>query len=540
MENLQNRLAPGAPVLESYAAPTLANLGRLSLSGIRPHRYATIALAVVSAAAVACACLALFISVDGRGIQINQAQFLLIAQQWLSGRRMYLDLGDIHPPPMHMLSATVVLLADYTGWSYTFAFNFFCNALVLLSGVLFGLASPRFRVVAGSFWICALVFTANDIVFADRDYLFMIGWVPYLLARTALRQNHSVTMVASGALAGYLICIKPHFLVIFAGTELWLLVAYHKKCPLLPLAAMILSGLLQLAIFVAFFDVKAYIDAFSVFDYYGVNGFHRWQTFLELLTTPYVYYGIVVSLVCPFLLPRSSPLRRLAEAVCATVITAVAMLVLHGAYRFYYAALFFLPAAGLLITCVVSGPREFVGDSLVRKAATFLLVCVASVAFFAKMTGNGIRIQARLHYLDGIETVAFGNLRGDPFMAYVEKNVPESAGIYTFGDGPGVPFGDPIVSMVRMKRPVPSKYPGLDYDLTFAAATRNTTNAIKATERLRFDLDNYADWFVTAGAIGLLRNYPAFWSWFEQNFHEVDRFDRYVVYRRTSVRNTKH
>jgi hypothetical protein len=47
--------------------------------------------------------------------------------------------------------------------------------------------------------------------------------------------------------------------------------------------------------------------------------------------------------------------------------------------------------------------------------------------------------------------------------------------------------------MVRMKRPVPSKFPGADYDFGFAADTGNTPNAIKATERLRFDLDNYAD-----------------------------------------------
>src|SRR5262249_2188186 len=119
------------------------------------------------------AALSIYLSVFGRGIWINQAQFLLIAQQWLLRREMYLELGDIHPPPMHMLNAAVIILSRLTGWPLVLCFNMFFTFLVVVSGVLFGLANPRLRFAAACSWITLLVFTANDFMFVDRDYLFM-------------------------------------------------------------------------------------------------------------------------------------------------------------------------------------------------------------------------------------------------------------------------------------------------------------------------------------------------------------------------------
>jgi len=90
-----------------------------------------------------------------------------------------------------------------------------------------------------------------------------------------------------------------------------------------------------------------------------------------------------------------------------------------------------------------------------------------------------------------------------------------------------------------MNRPVPSKYPALDYDLTYALATRNEEKATRATEHLRHDIDTGVDWMIIQisydGRKADLREplmmFPDFWNWFRLNFREVDRFDRYVVYR---------
>ncbi len=490
------------------------------------------------------AAISIYLSAFGRGIWIVPSQFILVAQQWVLGRELYVDLGYVDPPPLFIYYASVVLFAMKTGLSLVLSYNLLTTVLVVVCGMLFGLATPRHRIAAGCLWIATVVLMAND-GNVDREYFFMMAWVPYLMMRTGLGAPPRSAMIIAGILAGYMICMKPHFGFIFVATEIFLMIFLRLHLRGLPLVALIASGLAQVALFLLIFDVRAHFYDLSLWRYYTAIGYNPWEALKAIARSPFFQMSFAASLLSVVLLRRTTTTRPFALATAASLVSSAVMLVAHGQFRYYYVLLFLYPAAGITITILLQGPQHFVGHSKYLRVILFGVAIALSGAFFQRATAadQGILTSAYERYIKKNPTFAFGFMKGDPFIAYVERSIPKDAGLYILNTGYGSPHQDPVVSMVRMGRPWPSKYPAGDYDFWFGLGMNDTKQTADAVERLRHDLDTGADWFIARSDDSqnrtvdyVLRGYPGFRTWFEQNFKEVDKFDRYVVFRRITPR----
>jgi hypothetical protein len=501
---------------------------------------------VLTAIAAGLAGLSFAISVFWRGVMVDQAFFLLVAQQWALGRKLYVDLGDVHPPPFYMLHVIPIYLSNATGWPLVLSFNLIMSLLVVLSGVLVALASSRLRVLTGTLWITAIILVANDYIFANREYLFMLAWVPYVMARAGHDGTPShATLVGAGAFAGFMICIKPHFALISAGVEAWLWLFHRSRSRLLPFVSFIVSAAVQVVIFLLFFDIVSYFyDLGMGVDYYSVIGLPNYANVLKtLLTNGLSLYSLLVCVVAVIFISKSSSIRALVEAFAVTVGTATLLIILQGWFRPYYLALLYAPAIGLSIVWILHGPSHIMGPHPFFRQLVYVVTALLALCYFWRISDydSGIRRRAYQRYFEGYRVYAFGPLDGDPFMEYVERRVPPSDVVSVMGSY-GQKYQDPIVSMVRLGRPVPSRYPGLEYAFALTLHAGNMAKANEAAKNIKEDLERSGvEWlFVRQGdedppAANFADNFkkfPVLGDWFAANFVAADRFDKYVVYRR--------
>jgi hypothetical protein len=190
------------------------------------------------------------LSVFGRDIYVDQAFFIAFAKQWTLGRPLYTYLVDAHPPPAHFLHVIPVLISNLTTLPSVPAFNLVASSLALFSGILVGLCSEKpWQFLIGLFWSTFVLLSTIDSIFGQREYFFMLAWIPYLLARCGSGTPSRWTQALAGASAGFMVCIKPHFAVVVAGTEAVTWALHRKRCRSAPFVALILSGTTQIAIF---------------------------------------------------------------------------------------------------------------------------------------------------------------------------------------------------------------------------------------------------------------------------------------------------
>ena len=78
-------------------------------------------------------------------------------------------------------------LSQISGWPIIAWFNFIVSAMAVLSGMLFGFAAPsNYRLASGAFWTAFLLLAAHDYFFGQREYFFVMAWVPYLYCRCGI------------------------------------------------------------------------------------------------------------------------------------------------------------------------------------------------------------------------------------------------------------------------------------------------------------------------------------------------------------------
>lgn len=133
---------------------------------------------LVTIASLLLACGAFGLSVFGRDIFIDQAYLLLVAQQWTLGRELYVQLGDIHPPPLDMINALPILLSNATGWSIVLSFNLIVSLLAVLSGALVAIFSPRHKFLAEVYGQPFYCFQPTTIYSVSENIFFFLPGFP--------------------------------------------------------------------------------------------------------------------------------------------------------------------------------------------------------------------------------------------------------------------------------------------------------------------------------------------------------------------------
>lgn len=366
------------------------------------------------------------------------------------------------------------------------------------------------------------------------------------------------TLLTTGALVGFVICVKPHFALIAGGTEAYLLLFRRHQCQFYPLVAFLLSGLFQVLIFVFLFDIYAYRDALGLFDYYDTVGMHYSDVVGTLIASPIVLSCVIACAASLFLIARNTAFHIYAEACAVTILFGLLLTVLQGTYRPYYLLQFFLPTASVLLLTLLQTPNQFVGGTEMLRRLFFVTSILASIVGLWMLVNRvGIVDLARLRYFHGLRFQVFGGMGPDPFVEYVKKRLPKNAVIWACGPY-GQPYFDPISSMVRLGRPLPSHYPGLELGIAFAMKSGDAKKLQKAIHQLHDDIESsrvnwvffrhranknpieilsppqkFLDW--DNDPVKVLQSDQSFWDWFNANFKEADRFDHYIVFQRKTA-----
>ena len=157
---------------------------------------------------------------------------LQCAQLLLDGQRPYVDFYKINPPLIIYLNTLPVLLARGTGLSLAVSFTLLVGlAAALTLGLVFYLLARRELGLTDeqryllTLIAALLVALAAGPDWGQREHLFLIGYLPFLLRRVQRWEGLGETRwgldLAVGIGAGLVAALKPHFLLIAALPELF-------------------------------------------------------------------------------------------------------------------------------------------------------------------------------------------------------------------------------------------------------------------------------------------------------------------------------
>ncbi len=170
---------------------------------------------------------------DDAGIMLDCAR--LILHGWVP----YVDYVEMNPPMAHYINTLPVYLANISGLEIPTAFNIFVLTLAVYSAAaLFYLLSkltPVFslpsRLVLAAVCLLFSLWVLRAGEFGQRDHLFALAYIPWLYCRAIRHSGGGVPTWAGiviGLIGGPMFLLKPHFCLIVALVEAWLLLLSRR------------------------------------------------------------------------------------------------------------------------------------------------------------------------------------------------------------------------------------------------------------------------------------------------------------------------
>jgi hypothetical protein len=183
------------------------------------------------------------------------------AQLVLEGEMPYVDFIELNPPWIIYVNLPHVALANLLGMPCTLSFALFMGLLLVVSVVemRYFLRRSLLNLQPAEIGLLMLAWIAINVMiycwdnFGQREHLFMVLYVPLLLARLLRYEGQTAPRwlwIALGIQAAVGACIKPHFVVIVAAVELVQL-SKHRRLrylwspEMLAFAAVVLGYLLH-------------------------------------------------------------------------------------------------------------------------------------------------------------------------------------------------------------------------------------------------------------------------------------------------------
>jgi hypothetical protein len=172
-------------------------------------------------------------------LENDVAWYLYGASRMLEGARLYVDVIDVNPPLIFYVSALPIWIANLLGWSHVITAKLCFVSIALLSLVLSERlmrgGAPIVPDLIRKIFLLALAFVFFIYIednFGQREHLMFMLVMPYILASIECAEGRStrgISPVLLGALAGLGMAIKPHFLLLWVGTEVYLKLAYPNR-----------------------------------------------------------------------------------------------------------------------------------------------------------------------------------------------------------------------------------------------------------------------------------------------------------------------
>ncbi|MGO9567906.1 MAG: hypothetical protein ACLP5H_10225 [Desulfomonilaceae bacterium] len=162
------------------------------------------------------------------GILLDCAR--LITHGWVP----YVDYVEMNPPLAHYINTLPVYLANISGLQIPTAFCIFVLVLVVYSAaaLLFLLSrltpvlSLPSRLVLAAVCLLFSLWVLRASEFGQKDHLFALVYVPWLYCRVIRHGRGDMPTwvgIVIGLIAGPMFLLKPHFCVLVALVEAWLL-----------------------------------------------------------------------------------------------------------------------------------------------------------------------------------------------------------------------------------------------------------------------------------------------------------------------------
>jgi hypothetical protein len=177
---------------------------------------------------------------------------LHLAHKLRAGATLYVDIIEINPPLIHWFALLASVLGGVTGLGDVVAYH---TLVVVVIGTAIGLTWHLLRwLFAGShpharaFLIVLLAFLAGPFAeyeFGQREHLVFATLLPYVVGTAAYLhrgQFSRVPLFASGVLAAFGMAMKPYFVPIWLGTELYAWNRGGRRSLMRPQALGVLAG----------------------------------------------------------------------------------------------------------------------------------------------------------------------------------------------------------------------------------------------------------------------------------------------------------
>lgn len=163
----------------------------------------------------------------------DAAALLQFAERWLAGERLYVDLVDVNPPLIIVMSLLPALLGRLLSMPATtvlvlctLAYVAVCTVCALrATGPLRRIAEEPYRLLLAPL-LLYLTIVHPGFEFSQRENLMVASTIPYLLlarARLLGPIPSPFLSVVIALLAGIGFAIKPHFVIVPVLVEAWLL-----------------------------------------------------------------------------------------------------------------------------------------------------------------------------------------------------------------------------------------------------------------------------------------------------------------------------
>lgn len=190
-------------------------------------------LAAASVLILGAVCLTFVVLFSGMPLNHDCALLLQCGEMILDGRVPYIDYVELNSHMAHYIHIPPVLLSRALGTALPGTYAAYILVLTLLSSLLVYLLVRRTgsdhstttaSLAASSVVLLSLMAFKNG-DFGQREHLFILAFMPYLLLRLARFGKEPVgtaVAVLTGAAAGIMALVKPPFLLIFFVTELWM------------------------------------------------------------------------------------------------------------------------------------------------------------------------------------------------------------------------------------------------------------------------------------------------------------------------------
>jgi hypothetical protein len=159
-------------------------------------------------------------------INLNAALLLDCGQKIYNGSLPYVDFYEFNPPVIMYLSVIPAWFSSVSGLTLCLSFQIFVSLCIAISGIslFFILKATGFNTEQTLQMISvSMIFHSTTLffnVFGEREHLMVIGLTPFLIIRCSAsslniqRNIMPALWFAVGLMAGVMVQIKPHFLII--------------------------------------------------------------------------------------------------------------------------------------------------------------------------------------------------------------------------------------------------------------------------------------------------------------------------------------